>query len=193
MQPQPRLQFSVYVIESNRPSEIQEGLNEGAALAKALTFARIPCQPIPVKDKQSLWISTTFGTDIQMMRFGPGLAVHFSGHGCENGVELTSREFVTWQELASMLGPLQVKTNGSFLLAMSCCKGIFAARGLSAAGLKCEGVVGPSEDVSWPDNVVAFISFYHHLAKGTGIQQAVEAMKVASGNPKYQFISMRSR
>jgi hypothetical protein len=45
-------------------------------------------------------------------------------------------------------------------------------------------------DAYWSDNVVAFITFYHHLSKGTSIEEAVEGMKVAAGSPDYYFIPM---
>jgi hypothetical protein len=114
--------FFVYIIESNRPAEVQLKLNEGAALARALSFAGLACRPMTVKSKQQLAFFLSFGGPFQVHFSQGSPIVHFSGHGSDVGVQVTSGEFISWLELAVALRPLHDCTNGRFLIAMSCCE-----------------------------------------------------------------------
>jgi hypothetical protein len=76
---------------------------------------------------------------------------------------------------------------------MSTCKGIEAIR--MAFAEKTENreaayaVVGNSGTPTWSETAVAYATFYHQvLSKGSYLPDAVEAMKVASGNNDFQIL-----
>jgi hypothetical protein len=49
------------------------------------------------------------------------------------------------------------------------------------------GLIGHTATVDMADIAVAFVAFYHQLASGAGISQAVDAMRVASGDNGFMF------
>ena len=55
-------------------------------------------------------------------------------------------------------------------------------------------LVGPSDDVSWSETITAYTTFYHHiLRKGTGFEEAINVMNVASNPDKGKFSSVWGR
>lgn len=179
--------FFVYVIESNRPVEILGQLSEGDALTRVLKFCDVPSHHRPVIDKSTLALALGDAPRL-VQQFQAMPILHISAHGSEYGFELTLNQFVAWQELAAFLQPLHNRTNGSFLLALSSCRGLTAVGISFTTPQPLFGVIGTLENVPWSDNVVAYASFYHLLKKGRTISQAVEGMNVATGHNQYKFI-----
>jgi len=146
--------FFVYVIESNRPEEHR--FSEGASLAKALEFSGTPCTYMNAKNKQEVDFFLRLGAPFQLTQQMLFPILHFSAHGSEHGIALTSNEFITWRELAAMLEPIQTATSGHYLIAMSSCYGLAAMNIPILTDVKMYGVVGTLRAVDWSDNVVAF-------------------------------------
>lgn len=184
MVPQTNSPFFVYVVESNRPDE--QGFCEGACLSGALQFSGTPCTYLNAQNRQALDFFLRAGAPFQLAQERKIPILHFSAHGSQNGIALTSGEFVTWRELAFMLEPIQNVTAGHFLVAMSSCYGLAAMNIPIRTDIKMYAVIGTLREVSWSDNVVAFTSFYHLLRKTNSIGKAVEGMRAASGNADYQ-------
>jgi len=46
-------------------------------------------------------------------------------------------------------------------------------------------IVGSHGSPTWSETAVAYASFYHLLGKGEYVKEAVNAMRVASGNPTF--------
>ena len=46
-------------------------------------------------------------------------------------------------------------------------------------------IVGNYEDARWDDSAVAFVTFYHRLFKGATLEEAVDAMRMASGDKNF--------
>ena len=177
--------FSVYVIESNKPEERQ--YSEGAALSKVLAFSGVPCTYLEAPNKNAMDFLLRAIVPLTLAQQNNIPIIHFSAHGCDKGIALTSTESISWKELAMMLRPIQEMTGGRYLLAMSSCMGLAALNIPLFTDVKMYGIVGTLKIVAWSDNVVAFAGFYHLLQKGYSIPQAVEGMKSASGNPDYRY------
>lgn len=186
--PPPGAPFLVYVIESNRPDEIAAGMSEAAALSHVLHFSGIPVKVAAGHDKGSLGTSLAALVQ-QALPYGIPV-VHISSHGNEQGIFLTSGEFVSWGELFQMLEPLHQARSGQYFLSMSCCKGLNALA-LVMGNLQRPflGIIGCADEVAWADNVIAFATFYHLSQKGRSASEAVEAMKTASGHHGYRFVA----
>lgn len=178
--------FFVYVVESNKPEE--SNFCEGEALSKVLGFSEVPCRYLKAPNKAvvDFLVRTLSVPTIVKQQAVP--IIHLSAHGNEHGVALTSKEFITWKELAGMLVPIQKLTGGNYLLAMSSCKGLTAVNIPILTDIKMYGIVGSLRKTPWSDNVVGFAAFYHLLQKGRSLDQAVEGMRAASGNPDYHFV-----
>jgi len=142
--------FFVYVIESNRGQEILQGFSEGAALKESLKFSGVPAFYQPVLDRAMLQQALSQKLLPYCSGYQAFPILHISAHGCENGIALTMNEFVSWKELAAFLQPLHKQTSGSFLLAVSSCKGLTAVGiALTSPNGPFFGVVGTPENVSW--------------------------------------------
>ena len=179
----------VHIVESPSSMDLLKGETEGRVLSEAFRLAKIPMWYNLVTDKQTL-VEALGQQLISAWNYFkmPPIAIHVSMHGAQNGVGLTSNDFVNWDELRQYLLPLFRATNGSLLISMSSCYGIFAAQMAmyedneptywNLVGNNC---VLPISDLS-----IAFSTFYHLLIiKNRDIQECVNSMKIASGNPDF--------
>ena len=117
--------------------------------------------------------------------------VHFSAHGNEQGIGLTSGEFVNWTSLSTTLvsaaNEIQLldptDQMAMWLLSFSTCKGAHARQLLSTGTPSpCCGLVGPTVNVTWQDGLTAYVVYFHlMLTKQIGMENAVKIMNVAAG------------
>jgi hypothetical protein len=180
--------FFVYIIESNRVQEIMGRFLEGIALQNVLKFSDVPVKYHTSIGKQDFPVQVRRAADyaIEMNAFP---ILHISAHGNLRGIQLTTGELVTWEELAEMLGPLHHYSGSNYLLCLSACEGLSSIQvALANPDIPLFGVVGTSRVVDWSDNVIGYATFYHLLRKGKTIRQAIEGMKAASGHNTYSFI-----
>lgn len=67
--------------------------------------------------------------------------------------------------------------NVMFELAMSTCHGFQAAQLLTIApDDPCFLIVGPTENVRWPDTIAAFVAHYHHVSCGGSVSGSIDVM-----------------
>lgn len=111
--------------------------------------------------------------------------IHISAHGAQTGIQLSSSETLTWSQLREFLVPINASLEGALLLCMSACHGYSACQmAMQEAEVPHPyfAMVGNFGMPLWSDTAVGYLTFYHLLAKGRSIPDAVEAMKAASGN-----------
>lgn len=184
-QPQP-LKFFVHVIESPSPIDLYKGTSEGVLVQRAVALDGIPCVVRTTVNREAFGAALHVGLT-EAMREQPGHlpVVHISAHGNASGIQLTSGEVVTWQQLHDLLDPISKTLNGFLLLCMSACEGYSAcqmAMRLDRDGHPYFALVANHGRPTWGDTAIAYAAFYHRLAQGTPIPDSVEAMKSASGN-----------
>ena len=117
--------------------------------------------------------------------------LHLSLHGRMDGVELTNGDFLTWVDLQRSLVPLNNAMKAGLIICMSSCDG--------AAGIRMAmnedsnkpfwALIGNSASPQWDDAAVAYVTFYHQIFKDQSLEQAVEAMKIASGDENFLYFS----
>ena len=118
--------------------------------------------------------------------------LHISSHGSIEGIQLTNKEVLRWDKLRDLIIPLNRALRGTLILCISSCEGINACRMVFSEGeIPFHGIVAHNGLPTWSDTAIAFTSFYHLLAKGYYIEEAVEAMKVASGDNGFETIPGR--
>ena len=185
----------VFIIESPNSSDIASDRSEGASLSSALKLAgsdNVLFSPRNLHEFTSCF-------DSMLDQLGPYISnndlrfpmVHFSAHGNEQGIGLTSGEFVSWATLSTslinaakeiqLLDPTDQMA--MWLLSFSTCKGAHA-RQLLSTGVPspCCGIVGPVENVTWQDGLTAYVVYFHlMLTKRIGADNAVKIMNVAAG------------
>lgn len=187
MDPKDHFRFKVYIIESPSQKDISDSREEGPALFHALKLANIDVEQYkvfnlndlttalanigwdPKKDKNGLWIIPV---------------IHFSLHGNQNEIGLTSGESLTWGELARKLKPINDSRFSLLTICMSVCKGAYAHKMAHQYEINTPyaALVGPKINIDWSDSLTAFITLYHHITqKYTPLYEAVDIMNIAAG------------
>ena len=182
----PKFKFFVYIIESPSAPDIYHGRSEGALVAQAIRLDGIPCVIRTAINLEAFKAALLYGLS-EVMKMFPGHypILHLSAHGGEEGIQLSSNETITWAELRDFLVPINSSLNGTLLLCMSTCKGYSACRMAMEVGDMPHpyfAMIGNFGTPTWPDTSVAYMTFYHLIAKGQTIPDAVIAMRAASGD-----------
>lgn len=185
-----RMIFFVYIIESPSPVDLYHKTYEGEILSKALSLAGIPSTHRLAVNLEAFIASLTIGLQDYLKQADalPPI-LHISAHGSAEGVQLTNGEVVNWNKLRDLIMPINKALKGNLILCMSSCEGFNACRmAMSEGDIPFLGIVGHSGKPTWSDTAIGFATFYHLLAKGQYVREAVEAMKSASGDNGFQEI-----
>lgn len=179
------LHFFVYVIESPSDIDLYHRRTEGDVLVQSLRLAGINCVSRCAISNKAFCAALQVGLKEEMTSFSPRIPLlHISSHGDEEGIQLSSGESVTWEQLSGLLHPINAALNNNLVVAMSCCNGysgIRMAMRTDDSPMPFFALVGSWEKPTWSDTVVAFSAFYHQLHKGVHVREAVQAMNAASG------------
>ena len=89
------------------------------------------------------------------------LTLHFETHGCIDGIGLESNELITWEELFSLLRPINIKLSNLLMVIMSMCQGAAISSHLEP-NLRCpfRAFVGFEKDMKANDLLEAYSVFY---------------------------------
>ena len=191
-----KLKFSVYIVESPSGDDLYHKRFEGEILSKALALADIPSEHRLAVDLAAFNAALTHQLQSYLSSSQGRLPVlHISAHGSEDGIVLTDGTKIDWIQLREKIMPLNEALGGYLILCMSSCKGFQACRMAMQAGESpFYGVIGHSGKPSWIDTAVAFMTFYHLLAKGRKVPDIVKAMRIASGDSDFkQILSTEAR
>ena len=181
--------FFVYIIESPSEIDFYHNTSEGNLLTQSLLLQKTPCVQKTTISKSAFEAALKIGLEEQMKIFPDLLPViHISAHGNKEGIALSNGDIVTWKKLREYLLPINKALGNALLLCMSCCHGYSATRMAMHIG-KAEhpfySMVGHYGSPTWSETSVGFSTFYHLIGKGYYGYEAVDAMRVASGNDKW--------
>ena len=184
-----KFKFFVYIIESPSAPDLYHGRSEGGLLAQTLRLDLIPCVTRTAINTKAFVAALRIGLP-EAMKQCPGRhpILHLSAHGGREGIQLSSGQIVTWARLREHFVPINDSLQKTLLLCMSACEGYGACRMAMEVRKDSQpyfAMIGNSSTPTWSDTAVSYLSFYHLLAKGWGIPNAVEAMKIASGDPNW--------
>lgn len=185
----PRVKFFVYVVESPSAQDFYHGRSEGEMLKQILQLHGIPCVTRCAVSKEAFVAALSIGVHEVMQQFPDFLPIlHISAHGHSEGIELSVNDLIKWQELKDILKPINQALSNCLVVCMSSCRGYAGSRMAMwtyEQELPFFAIVGNSEDPTWADTATGYTCFYHQLAKGSFVTEAVEAMRVASGNQTF--------
>ncbi len=178
--------FFVYIVESPSAVDIYHKRSESDLLKQAINLNQILCIDRVAISTEAFVAAIRVGLYEEMKNF-PGLipVLHISAHGFSEGIQLSSGEVIKWAFLRELLKPVNTALKGNLLVCMSSCEGYSGSR-MAMVTDDSEypffAIVGNCQKPTWSETAIAFATFYHLIAKGRFIIDAVEAMKVASGN-----------
>lgn len=186
----------VHIFESPSQEDRNQGRNEGASLGEMLSLSDINYALYDITDEKSLiGAFDMFISRIKKNQKSIGAAMlHISMHGNEDGLGLTSGDFVSWESLAGHLKKFrdnlgfinmpgfQIKIS-PIALHFSSCEGF---NGCKVNDYSDEDetlfahVIGPTESVAWSDSLVAFTTFYHNtLSHNVSAKESLAKMNIA--------------
>jgi hypothetical protein len=184
------IQGFVHIVESPSSSDLLADQVEGRALCGALQLARIPYVYNLASSLQT-FREALADRLVQALK-SPALSgrrpiLHLSMHGNDQGVGLTSGEFISWEELHTELAPLLNAMNGGLLVCMSSCFGFSGCRMVmnTTTDHPFWAIVGNSRSVDWSDAAIAYITFYHQFFKETPLDKCVDLMRSSSGDSNF--------
>lgn len=183
------LNFFVYIVESPSAPDIYHGRSEGYLVSNAVRLDGIPSVTRTAINVEAFEAALRFGLP-EAMKLYPDLTpvLHLSSHGSTEGIQLSSGQILTWDDLKTLLIPINTSLGNMLVLCMSACDGYSACR---MAKQQADGphpyfaMIGSYAKPTWADTAVAYSAFYHRVSKGHTLADAVQAMKAASGNDSW--------
>lgn len=181
--------FFVYIVESPSAPDIYHGRSEGYLVANAVRLDGIPSVTRTAINAEAFEAALRLGLP-EAMKLHPDLTpiLHLSAHGSTEGIQLSSGQTLTWQDLKELLMPINASLGNMLVLCMSACDGYSACR---MAKQETDSphpyfaMIGSYAKPTWADTAVAYSAFYHRLSKGHTLCDAVQAMAAASGNDSW--------
>lgn len=184
--PEQRFKFFVFVIESPSPLDLYHRRSEGEIVRQAVELNVIKCAVKTAISRLAFEACLKIGLT-EAMAENPGLIpiLHISAHGNQFGIQLSDGYVMSWHELKDFLKPVNAALQGLLVLCMSSCEGysgIRMAMHTDESDLPYFALIGCGSKPTWGETAVAYATFYHQMARGEHISEAVRAMCVASGN-----------
>lgn len=187
--PDKRLKFFVFIIESPSSVDLYHGRSEADLLGRAIGLNAIRCASRIAINLEAFVAAIKIGLHEEMAaRSGLVPILHISAHGFADGIQLSSGEVLNWNGLRELLKPVNKALGGALIVCMSTCEGYSGSRMamvLEDPGHPFFAIVGNGGKPTWPETAVGFATFYHLVANGHYVSDAVKAMRVASGNESF--------
>jgi hypothetical protein len=184
------LKAYLHIIESPSSEDFLVDRREGNLLIAGLKLFNIPYRYQVAINLESFKKALESLSPYNLVFGAPIL--HISSHGSTGGLQLSEdKSFLTWDELKTILLPINQRMNDSLIVAISSCAGFTGCQMAMDSGeeLPFFGLIGPTKNILLNDLALGFLTFYYHiLVKGTGIATSVEHMKCATGNPNFSLI-----
>ena len=187
--PEERLKFFVFIIESPSSVDLYHRRSEGDIIQQAANLNQVSCIVKTTINYEAFEAALKIGLKQSMDIYPDSIPIlHISAHGFSDGIQLSSGEIITWEQLANLLRPINQALNNSLVLCLSACEGYSGIRMAMTEEdeiFPYYAIVANGEKPLWSDTAVAYSTFYHLIAKGYFIRDAVNAMQTASGNDRF--------
>jgi hypothetical protein len=158
-------------------------------VVSALGLDRIACISRTAISPAAFVAALRIGLPEAMKQFPTDYPIlHISAHGAKQGIQLSNGAIMNWSDLRELLVPINESLGGALLLCMSACEGFAAcqmAMEQDDAKQPYFAMVGSYKEPTWSDTAVSYLTFYHLVAKGQAIDDAVAAMRTASGHDSW--------
>lgn len=184
-----RFRFFVYIVESPSAIDLYHNRVESGVIQQAVRLNRLKCISRLAVNLQAFEASLKIGLTEAMEATQDSVPlVHISAHGFSDGIQLTSGEIVDWSSLKELLTPINRALRGNLIVCMSTCEGYSGSRMAmisEPSDFPFFALVGNGSKPTWSETAVGFSTFYHLLANNRFVEDAVDAMRIASGNANF--------
>lgn len=178
--------FFVYVVESPSSVDIYHNRKESQFISEAAKLNMMPCVCRTAINKKAFEASFIIGLKEAYQGYKDLLPIiHISCHGNNEGIQLSSNEVISWNELKNILKPINRAFNGLLIVSLSCCEGysgIRMAMNISENDLDYPffALIGNGSKPTWAETSIAYATLYHHLNRGHNLYKSADAMNIAS-------------
>ncbi len=182
--------FYVYIIESPSADDLLVNRLEGRVLSEALGVSGIDCNYQLAANPQTFNQSITLNLESIFMQdsYRRIPVLHISAHGNHQGVALTDNSFIPWENFYQRLLDINNKFNGNLLVSVSACFGAFAGQLITPnRPSPCFALIGPTMETELSDLAIGYSALYHNIKKTWNLEVAFNAMKIASGNQRFNL------
>lgn len=187
------LEFShIFVIESLRPEDELTGtrlFNRAIYPGMLDKSLEANCDHITVVSKEDFFNAiSSIRTKVELDNISP--IIHLEMHGSKSGLQLTSYERITWEELQPILIELNVLCKNNLFLTMATCYGGYIYNAISPRyPSPFWGFVGPYEAVTEDEVLADFTNFYFEFLNSLNLNKAVTALhkQNAPNASKFKF------
>ncbi|SEV91150.1 hypothetical protein SAMN05428988_0371 [Chitinophaga sp. YR573] len=181
---------AVFVIESLRPGDKKTGtdLHNDVIRWKCIKNGT-QSQLFTVETKAKLF--SLFQEIRQLVTKGVLIPIlHFEMHGSERGMQLTSNEVVTWEELGELCRNINMLIKNQLIVSLATCKGAYFYKCIEISRpAPFWGYIGPKEDSNQYELLEDYTNFYTVYLDTEQLQDAIIALNVARGTNDYVFIN----
>lgn len=184
----------VYLVDSPSNQDLYSGYSIGMALRDALNSINIPCIYRLATNSEMFNFSMNQGLSeaINQFQTQPNVHsypfIHFCSHGNPDGIALTNADFINWQQLRQSLMNHNIVKGYNPYICMASCNGFDATKMVNAFDSVFNLLIGNTGVVLKSDLTVGYLSFYNHFFyKQATFDQAVQAMRVASGDHNFFY------
>ena len=184
-----KFHFFVYIVESPSAVDLYHQRGEGGVIQQAVRLNQLQCVHRLAVNRQAFEASLQIGLTEAMAATPNSVPIlHISAHGFSEGIQLSSEEIIDWSTLKELLTPINKALEGNLIICMSTCEGYSGSRMAMLSepdDFPFLALIGNGSKPTWPETAVAFSTFYHLLANNRYVTDAVDAMRVASGNDRF--------
>jgi hypothetical protein len=116
--------------------------------------------------------------------------IHIEAHGSIEGLHLESGEIISWEDLISIMRPLNVLSKNNLFLVLASCHGVNIGEYISVfSRVPFRGAIAPAEEVSKREIEEGFLAFYEVFFSNTliSIHDAITALNQGEDN-RFMYI-----
>ena len=183
----------IYVIESLEDNEIQTGTDLYNDLLKWQEYnnPNLKTELILINDELALYDAVSHITkEIREIGYLP--MIHFEMHGNLKGMQLKSKEFISWNHIYEMLVEINTWSGNNLFLTLAVCYG-----GTLMSKIKIDepapffGFIGSFEKLQTEDIMICYNNFYTEFLQSFNIPGALDSLRKSNPNldSDYAYIS----
>lgn len=181
----------IYIIESLQAGEKQTGSELHNDLLKRMNYIHSDFQSILCQPKNRQEWDQVFANILDDCRKNCNSPIiHFEVHGSslKDGLVLTSKELVKWEDLYKQLCPInKVMKNELFVTWAVCYGNFFMSSSFLNRPAAFRGMVGSFETINVRDLTLRFYDFYDELFRSFDLNKSYEALTKANSHMPNSF------
>ena len=186
---------SVFILEIPSANDIYHCVSEAQHVCEIVDLNGFGCESRCAIDRDAFNRAIDEYTNAVGISTDCPPILHISAHGSPDGIDLPDGDEISWKQLQSSLLPANQNAPNGIVICLSCCEGLKCEQILvhSNDGEKpFRAIIATGDEPTWSDTAVGFSAFYHRLANGSSVADAVNALRVASGNDTFIHVCCES-